>query len=87
MSRNTEFDSTPYRVEVETASEGQYTTYRLVRSWNDDQRQRIAETAEAGLIQKLNISPSEELSPTEREYTASLRAVDSAYFYASVPSS
>jgi hypothetical protein len=59
VRRDTPLDPTPYRLEVETESHAGQTTFRVIRSWNEDHRPPRSENPDAPLEARIDISPSE----------------------------
>lgn len=62
---STELEQTPYRIEVEIVKG----TYRIVRTWNENHLSPKSVDPNAPLEHRMDISPSQHFSRTEREYT------------------
>ncbi|MCR4347514.1 MAG: restriction endonuclease [Sulfuricaulis sp.] len=68
VNRDTLIEITPYRVEVEIQDAGKDNSYKIVRTWNEDQLPRKVTDPNAPLEKRIDISPSEELSNSEKIY-------------------
>ena len=68
VRRDTPLDPTPYRLEVEKESQGGKTTFRVVRSWNEDHRPPKSDDPNAPLEARIDVSPSDKFGDSERHY-------------------
>lgn len=62
---STKLEQTPYRIEVESVKD----TYQIVRTWNEDHLPPKSVDPNASLEHRMDISPSQHFSRSEREYT------------------
>lgn len=68
VRRATPLELTPYRIEVEIQRDGGKNTYRIIRTWNEDQLPPKLTDPDALLEQRIDISPSDEFSEAEEIY-------------------
>lgn len=68
VRRDTDLDQTPYRIEVEIGTKGNFSTCRIVRKWNEHQLTPKSSDPNACLEERIDISPSEQFTETENQY-------------------
>jgi hypothetical protein len=68
VSGSTNFDLTPYRMEVKISNDGDYQNFEMVRVWNDDHLPEKSDNPDASLEERIDISPSEQFTESERKY-------------------
>lgn len=68
VHRDTEFDLTPYRIEVEVTPRGNQNEYRIIRTWNENHLPPKSADPSAPLEHRIDISPSQEFSEAEKQY-------------------
>lgn len=66
---STELDKTPYRIEVEVVKfDNKYDTYRIIRTWNEENLSPKSTDPNASLEYRIDISPSQEFTSAEAQY-------------------
>ncbi len=68
VRRDTDLTVTPYRLEVEVGSKANLNTYRIVRKWNEEHLTRKSTNPSAPLEHRIDISPSEQFTESEKQY-------------------
>jgi restriction system protein len=68
VRRETGFELTPYRLEVEITSKNKMAEYRVIRKWDERHLPEKTTDTSAPLEQRIDISPANELNESEREY-------------------
>ena len=68
VNRSTEFDPSPYRIEVEVTPHGDQNEYRIIRTWDENHLPPKSTDPSAPLERRIDISPSQELCESEKRY-------------------
>lgn len=68
VCRDTKFDETPYRIEIEVGSQGNQNTYRIIRTWNEDHLPPKSSDPNEPIEHRIDLSPSEQFNESERQY-------------------
>lgn len=78
--RNTAFEETPYRIEVEVARKGKHNTYRIVRTWNEHHLPSKSVDPRAPLENRIDVSPAQSFSAAEASYVGKSSGHSIGYF-------
>jgi HJR/Mrr/RecB family endonuclease len=68
VHRHTQFDLTPYRIEVEVVAQGKQNAYRIIRTWNENHLPPKSSNPNAPIEHRIDVSPSQDLNEAEKQY-------------------
>ena len=68
VRRDTQIELTPYRLEVKITKDGKDDSYRIIRRWDEAHLPDKSSDPNAPLENRIDVSPSNELSDVEKKY-------------------